>query len=57
MNKYLVTVEYPAPWNTERGEVDFVEVEAYNQDSAERKAKIKASSRLKINRVTIISPQ
>jgi hypothetical protein len=50
-NKYLVTIEFPAPDNCYRGEVMFEEVEATSEEEAEQKAKTVASRWIKVNRV------
>jgi hypothetical protein len=51
MNKYCVTLEFPASPNCYSGDVDFIDVEAENEEEAIEKAKLVAIERIQVNRV------
>ena len=51
MKKYCVTLEFPAPYNTFVGEVDWIDVEAENEEEAVEKARLAVMHRISVNRV------
>ena len=53
--KYVVTLEFPASDNCNSGAVRFVEIEAGNEEDANRKARLSVMHEIKTNRVVMLS--
>lgn len=51
MKTYFVTLEFPAPFNCNTGEVDFVEVKARSEKEAIYKARLKLMHRIHVNQI------
>ena len=51
-HRYLVTIEFPAPHNCERGEVTWEEVVASSEEEAAHKARLAVLHRLQVNKIT-----